>query len=307
MKEFSPEIVIHLAAERRPDVVGKKTQESQVLNVDATLSIAKACHQFGAWMIYVSTDYVFDGTSPPYFPHDDPNPLSEYGKQKLEGERVTLQESPTAAVLRVPLLYGQMEFLKESGVTALYKDLSSGCMKKADHTQKRYPTYTPDVAMIIEKMMEVHCEGKQLQGIFHWQAAECLTKFDMVRLIAEILHADASAVLADTSEPKFPRPEDSCLDCSKLIETLDIDPTLFRTPIRYALRQSFHRYAQEASRSTTLNQTPGKLQNACKLPVWSTVYKESKLTLPESLQDRTIQDPSSCSLFNQCVPVPVAP
>ena len=73
-------------------------------------------------------------------------------------------------------------------------------------------------AQVIEKMMEVHSSGRPLEGIFHWQGDECLTKYDMVQAIAELTHLDASAVAADTSAPKFPRPEDSRLDCSRLIQ-----------------------------------------------------------------------------------------
>jgi dTDP-4-dehydrorhamnose reductase len=167
-----------------------------------------------------------------------PNPLSEYGQQKLKGECITLQTCPNAAVLRIPLLYGPIEYFKESGVTALYPDLRSGVMKKADHFQKRYPTSTNDVSMVIAKMIDVYDGGKELQGIFHWQADECLTKFDMVQLIAELEELDASAVVASTSAPPYPCPEDTRLDCSRLIQELGIDPALFRTPIRKALRRS---------------------------------------------------------------------
>jgi len=230
--------------------VAKKPGETHVVNVDATQAVAQACRKFGVWMIYISTDYVFDGTQPPYFTDAVPNPLSVYGEQKRAGERVALQESPTAAVLRVPLLYGQVEYMKESAVTALYEDLSGGLLKKADHSQKRYPTYTSDVAKVIEKMLEVHSLGRPLEGIFHWQGDECLTKYDMVQAIAEINHLDASAVAADTSAPKFPRPEDSRLDCSRLIQELDIQRKHFETPFRVALRASLLQYANEKAEAT---------------------------------------------------------
>jgi len=245
IEDFHPDIVIHTAAERRPDAVHKRPSETHVVNVDVTRCLAKVCHKFGVWMVYISTDYVFDGTRPPYLTDAVPNPLSKYGEQKWEGERVTLQESPTSAVLRIPLIYGQMEYVKESAVTALYQDLKDGLLKSADHSQKRYPTYTADVAKIIQKMMDVHSLGRPLEGIFHWQADECLTKYDMVQAVAELQHLDASAVVADKSAPKFPRPEDSRLDCSRLIEGLDITRGHFKTPFRDALHASFLQYATD--------------------------------------------------------------
>jgi S-adenosylmethionine synthetase len=236
--DFQPDIVVHMAAERRPDVCHKDANGTHKINVDATSELARACHKAGAWLIYLSTDYVFDGSSPPYTTNAAPNPLSEYGQQKFEGEIATLQECATAAVLRVPLLYGQTEYLKESGVTALYADLASGLMKNADHFQKRYPTYTKDVARVMVKMVQSHCQGQQLQGTFHWQADECLTKFEMVQLLAELGNLDASSVLPIESPPPFPCPKDTLLDCSRLIDELGIDPSQFRTPIREALRES---------------------------------------------------------------------
>merc|ERR1712187_853908 len=99
-------------------------------------------------------------------------------------------------------------------------------------------TNTNDIARIIYKMIEVHYKGRKLQGIFHWQSNECLTKYDMVQIIAELTGADASAVVADRSTPKFPRPEDTRLDRSRLVRELDIDPAEFETPFRDALRAS---------------------------------------------------------------------
>lgn len=299
--EFSPDIVVHMAAERRPDVVHKKPDDSKELNVHATLSLAKACGKAGAWMIYISSDYVFDGTSPPYSVDANPHPLSEYGEQKLEGERVTLREAPSAAVIRMPLLYGQMEYYKESAVTALYHDLEKES-KSADHGQKRYPLYTNDIARIIAKMLEAHCAGKHLQGIFHWQGGECLTKFDMIQLIAELENLDASAILPNTSPPPFPRPEDTHMDCSRLIQALGIDPVNFRTPIRDALRESFRLYAIDSLAAGPATSGPSeKIQQPCQPAVWSTVYKD-EISLQET-QEQTIEDQSNCTFLHQCIKV----
>jgi len=271
MADFKPDIVIHLAAERRPDVVHKQEQQAHLLNCDATTAIARACHENASWLIYISTDYVFDGTEPPYAVNVRPNPLSEYGSQKAEGERIVLA-IPTSTVLRVPLLYGPVEYLKESAVTALYSDLQQS-LHKADHGQKRYPTYTCDVARIIGKMLDTRCAEKQLQGIFHWQADECLTKYDMVQAIAQVTATDASAVVADLAPPKFPRPEDSRLDCSRLALELDIDPAQFRTPFREGLMASLPEDAVANLAPLHAKKKRIKTDEACRSPMWTTMYK----------------------------------
>ncbi|XP_015224678.1 PREDICTED: methionine adenosyltransferase 2 subunit beta-like [Cyprinodon variegatus] len=64
------------------------------LNVHATSTVSKEAAACGAVLIYISTDYVFDGRNPPYGEDDSPNPLNLYGRSKLEGERETLRHCP---------------------------------------------------------------------------------------------------------------------------------------------------------------------------------------------------------------------
>lgn len=66
LESFSPHVVIHAAAERRPDVVENNPEAARKLNVGATQFLAQECERLKAKMIYISTDYVFDGTDPPY-------------------------------------------------------------------------------------------------------------------------------------------------------------------------------------------------------------------------------------------------
>jgi dTDP-4-dehydrorhamnose reductase len=242
--EFRPDVVIHAAAERRPDVVHKQPEKARALNVDATRNMAQKCEEFGAWLISLSSDYIFDGSQPPYAVDAEAKPLSAYGEQKLEGERICRDTCANCTVLRVPLLYGPMEYVKESGVTATYAELQKG-VQKADHTQKRYPTYTVDVANIFGKMLDVHFAGNSLCGIFHWQADECLTKYDMMTEVARICHMNASQIVKSLDIPKFPGPKDSRLDCSKLVEALNIDPKDYRTRFSDALRYCFRTLPKE--------------------------------------------------------------
>lgn len=233
--EFAPDVVIHSAAERRPNVVFKQPELAHALNVDVTRNLAEACQKHNAMILFMSTDYIFDGENPPYAVDAEPRPLSTYGEQKVAGERICVEKCRSSVVLRVPLMYGPIEYAKESGVTAMYDELQRG-IDKADNLQWRYPTYTCDVAKILAKMLQVHFDGVQpLRGIYHWQASEALTKYDMVRAIAAIADMDASAIKASLAPPKFPVPPDSRLDCSRLERELAIDAQAYRTPFRDAL------------------------------------------------------------------------
>jgi len=243
--EFAPDAVIHAAAERRPDVVFKQPEIAHALNIDVTRNLANACCEHNAWMMFFSTDYVFDGHDPPYATDAQPSPLSAYGEQKVSGEKICIETCSTSTVLRVPLLYGPMESMKESGVTAMYDEFKKGSTK-ADNLQKRYPTYTCDLARIVHKMLDVQFSGMQvLSGIYHWQADECLTKYDMVQVIGSIVGVDASHITANMTAPKFPTPPDSKLDCSRLETDLGIlGPAAneYRTPFKEALANCFATY-----------------------------------------------------------------
>jgi len=246
--EFQPDVVIHCAAERRPDVVFKQPEIAHALNIDVTSNLATACNKHNAWMIFFSTDYVFDGCSPPYSPDAETRPLSAYGEQKVAGEKNVAETCPNSTVLRIPLLFGPMEYMKESGVTTMYLELEKG-IKKADHLQKRYPTYTPDVARIVHKMLEVHFNGgPTLAGTYHWQANECLTKWNMVQAIGIITGMDVSDVEASFSKPRFPTPPDSKLDCWNLEMELGIAGSAaatYRTPFKVALSHCFETFMKK--------------------------------------------------------------
>jgi dTDP-4-dehydrorhamnose reductase len=253
--DFKPHVAIHTVAERRPAVVMKNPEDSMALNVGVTQGIAEACSKHSVWLIFVSTDYVFDGENPPYQVDAKPNPLGEYGQQKLQAERECIGKC-SCAVLRVPLLFGPMEYMRESGVTTMYEELKDG-LKSADHTQTRYPTYTVDVAQIILRMVECRLfANKELTGVFHWQNDEGATKYDMVKLIADIVDMDASNVQPKLTRPKFPGPRDSRLDCSRLIEELNIDPANYRTLFKDALQSVFKSFSSNLWDSKVL---PGRL------------------------------------------------
>jgi S-adenosylmethionine synthetase len=133
-----------LAAERRPDVAELHPDTTRKLNVTSVQTLAHACKDRSIWFLYISTDYVFDGKNPPYSETSAPNPLNFYGKCKHEGEVAALGCNPSTAVLRVPVLYGNVEYASESAINILVslilKPPSTSNALKMDHFQKRYPT-----------------------------------------------------------------------------------------------------------------------------------------------------------------------
>ncbi|KAK47491.1 dTDP-4-dehydrorhamnose reductase [Caballeronia jiangsuensis] len=242
-REFAPDAIVVAAAERRPDVCENDPALARALNVDALSVIANEARSLGAWILSISTDYVFDGTAPPYFPDDAPAPLNAYGQSKLDGERALLESDPASCVLRLPLLYGPFTDWNESAVTSL----TPAIVKSADAASPpasmdawatRYPTFTPDVAVVIREMLEHHAKGATISGITQWSGDEPMTKFDIAQRIARALKVNAKLVAQHKPTDATPRPRDCHLDSGRL-EALGIGR---HTPFDSAIAGLLARY-----------------------------------------------------------------
>jgi len=239
----APDALVIAAAERRPDVCENDPALARALNVDALGAIATEARALGAWVLSISTDYVFDGTSPPYSPDDAPGPLNAYGQSKLDGENALLACDPHACVLRLPLLYGPVVDWSESAVTSLTPAIVASAdpgnaPATMDAWATRYPTYTPDVAVVIRGMIAHHARGATISGITQWSGDEPMTKFDIAERIARALNVDAKLVAQRTPADATPRPRDCHLDSARL-EALGIGQ---RTPFNTAIAHVLARY-----------------------------------------------------------------
>lgn len=236
---WKPDLVIHAAAERRPDKVEEDPSLAQRLNVGATETLARLAAERGASFIYISTDYVFDGQNPPYRTDSETNPLNTYGKMKLLGELAVRRvfgeaPGPSWAILRIPILYGDVETLEESPVTELAIKLLSGKPFTAENWASRYPAHAEDVARSVIVIARRLMEGEG--GVYHFAGPQRLTKYEMAQTMAEVLGVDGAMVQADDRPPAgAPRPKDCRLDGSRL-QALGFTPAIrFKDGIRRTL------------------------------------------------------------------------
>ena len=243
LETLAPDVIIHAAAIRKPDEFSTNENYSRRLNVETTAELARwvGGHP-GTFFIYISTDYVFDGTRPPYSVDAQTNPLNAYGQSKADGEVAVRQYAASqSAILRVPVLYtDKVETLDESSVTNVFKlvlrlgEPGNERYSKSnpiilDDWSIRYPTHVDDVAAILAQIVI-----KQPVGTWHWSGREPLTKLEMGRLFAERLGFD-TRLLVGSGEPangSAPRPKDCHLD-TRALEGLGI--TTPGTPFAVAL------------------------------------------------------------------------
>ena len=96
--KYQPNFIVHCAAEKSPDICQNDPSKTQKINVDATQNLAKLSLENAANLIYISTDYVFDGTNPPYRTNDLTNPINAYGLSKRAGELEILKINPESII-----------------------------------------------------------------------------------------------------------------------------------------------------------------------------------------------------------------
>jgi len=216
--EFWPDWVIHCAAERRPDVAEKDPDGARTLNAGVPGDLAQLSKELGFTLVYISTDYVFDGRNPPYKPSSPTNPLNLYGVTKRDGENAVLgAEGAKVVVLRVPVLYGPAPKNSDSAVNILLDIVQdqSGKTYKMDHDGTRYPTNTLDIAKFLVRLTALK---RAIPCILHYSAQEPFTKYEMCLVFAKILgmsHEHITPVTETPQDAVANRPRDCRLDVSE--------------------------------------------------------------------------------------------
>lgn len=251
IREFRPHILIHSAAERRPDVVENDEDTCLKMNVGVTKTLASTINELNTdlevpehFMLYISTDYVFDGKSPPYQPSDEPNPLNKYGKSKLAGEKAMEICHANGGILRVPVLYGSVEYLKESAVTVLFEALKqTDKPAKIDDYQIRYPTLVDDVGAVCRFIAEKRIADKSMTGTWHWSGSESMTKYSMVYQMADMFDLPHGHLISNPNPPTgTPRPHNTALSCTELESMMKDGGASMRTPFKQGIKQSLQSF-----------------------------------------------------------------
>ncbi|ORX39810.1 hypothetical protein BD324DRAFT_615077 [Kockovaella imperatae] len=220
------DVVVHCAAERRPDVVEADPAKAEQTNVAVPRQLAQLASKQGFRLFYISTDYVFNGTKPPYEVNDEPDPLQSYGQQKRAGEVAVLAERESGAqstVLRVPILYGKTTYNAESAVNIIVDVVldQSGKEYKMDDRQVRFPTNVEDIARVLYDLSKL---DKSLPPILHYASpAPALTKYNMTEIIGKHLGVSIDHVKADKEKPvvkpgQTQRPENTQLSTKALVD-----------------------------------------------------------------------------------------
>ncbi|MEM1983623.1 MAG: dTDP-4-dehydrorhamnose reductase [Ignisphaera sp.] len=213
VKDIRPDIVIHAAAYTDVDGCEVYKEKAFKTNYLATKAIAHSASRLGSFIIYVSTDYVFDGEKGMYKESDIPNPVNFYGLTKLLGEIAVLDMfSKSSLVVRTSGLYGYSPTGKKNfGINTLEKLLRSEEVH-AFYDQYLSPTYVDALAKRIIEALE-----KRITGIIHI-AGERLSRYEFAMILAKALNVDEVLVKPVSMRDVrlvAKRPRDSSLDTSE--------------------------------------------------------------------------------------------
>jgi dTDP-4-dehydrorhamnose reductase len=165
-------------------------------------------------LVYFSSEYVFDGKLGPYAEADVCNPLNEYGRQKLECERMIAAQLDRHLIGRVSGVYDwEGEGKGKNFVIRLIQCLSSGQQLRVPCDQMITPTYAPDLARVMRALVE---NGQQ--GLFHLSGSQPLLRTEFAHIVAEIFGLDARLIMPIATEELglfAPRPRSAGLRIDK--------------------------------------------------------------------------------------------
>ena len=199
--EERPDYVIHCAAYTDVDGAEQELVTATRINVKGTENVAKACGEQKVTLIYISTDYVFDGTKKEaYLPQDEPGPINNYGLTKLKGEEAVKTFCKKHFIVRASWLYGHHGKNFVETMISLAEKAEAGAELKVVDDQIGCPTWTFELASGILELIEQDPE----YGIYHVCGGGETSWYGFAKEIFNQMGLKVNLVPCKTEE--FPRP-----------------------------------------------------------------------------------------------------
>ena len=211
IETLRPQVVVNAAAYTDVDGCEANRELAFSVNAEGARNIAAGCAASNAKMIHLSTDYVFDGTSPaPYREEDSPNPLNVYGASKLQGERQIREVLENHLIIRTAWLYGHHG---KNFVDTILRLAAQQEELRVVNDQRGAPTFTKDLSWAIKKLLE-----KEAKGILHITNSGSCTWFEFAHQILKEKNIDNGSIVPISSAAltrPAKRPANSVLDCHR--------------------------------------------------------------------------------------------
>ena len=212
LRRTKPDVVIHAAAYRDPDYCEVHPEETRRLNVTPVRVLCDTLPP-SAQLVFISTDYVFDGENPPYHEDDPRCPINVYGNSKVEAENLALKR-PGSLVVRIPVLVGSTPAKPLYGfIGEMVQALRSKQPQEVDDVLVRCPTWTRDVARALLFLLE-----REVTGVVHVSGPTAGTRYALTMETARRLGETAGHITSSKTviPRKARRPRNSALATDKL-------------------------------------------------------------------------------------------
>jgi dTDP-4-dehydrorhamnose reductase len=227
IKKFKPDAIIHTAAMTNVDTSHTQPELAHELNVVAVKTLADIASAEGIQLVHLSTDFIFDGAAGPYDEEAEPNPLSHYGKTKLEGELVVKNSGAHWVIIRTILVYGIVSDMSRSNIVLWAKGaLESNKPINVVNDQWRMPTLAEDLADGCLLAVE-----KSAQGVFNISGKDMMSVSELVAEVADYWELDKSMMNEISSESlnqAAKRPVKTGFILDKAINELGYQPRSFK-------------------------------------------------------------------------------
>ncbi len=182
------------------------------INTEGPKNVLKACEKIGSKLIFMSTDFVFDGKKQGYYTEDDiPNPLNHYATTKNTAELAIINSKVEYVICRTAVLYGWNP-QKLNFFTWVLEKLQKNEKLTIVTNQINNPTYVKNLAEIILKLVE-----KDISGIYRTAGKDSLSRYEMALKCAEIFNYNTNLIIPiKEKNQKALRPNNASLDITKL-------------------------------------------------------------------------------------------
>ena len=215
-----PDAIVHSAALTDVDRCEREKDLAFRMNVEGTRAVAEGARAVGSFLVYVSTDYVFDGRRGLYREGDQTGPVSYYGLSKLLGEELSLDQG---CVARTCVIYGRRPASgKVNFALWILNSLESGKEISVVTDQFITPTLNSNLAAML-----LEAADRQLSGIYHLSGASRVSRYDFACQLADTFELDSRLILPSRMSDLdwlAERPKDSSLDTSKARQMLKNGP-----------------------------------------------------------------------------------
>lgn len=225
--KHKPDLVIHAAAITQVDDAERNTELTEQINVQGTAEVLVDAETYAEYILFVSTDFVFDGNKGMYEEEDDLQPLSFYGFTKMQAEAIMSTSEIPYSIVRTCLVYGKpLSGARSNIIQWVSGKLRANEAIKVVNDQVRTPTYVEDLSRGIVQLVE-----QRLTGIYHIAGKEVFTPYEMAVATANYLGMDTGLITpvdASTFKEVGKRPLKTGFSIKKAETRIGFQPVSFQ-------------------------------------------------------------------------------